>query len=76
MEKDKNFVTLAVIDNYNFCGIQTDKHGDSMSNPAQRPESVKRMLLRLQAQTLTVATPPGVKIHPFSKIAVTFELII
>ena len=33
------------------------------------------LLPRLQAQTLPDATPPVGKIHPFSKIAITFELI-
>ena len=33
------------------------------------------LLRRLQAQTLPDATPPAGKIHPFSKIAVTFEPI-
>ena len=31
------------------------------------------LLCRLQAQTLPDATPPIGKIHPFSKMAVTFE---
>ena len=33
------------------------------------------LLRRLQAQTLPDATPPIDKIHPFSKMAVTFEPI-
>ena len=33
--------TLAFIDNYNFDDRQTDGHGDSMTNPAWRAESVK-----------------------------------
>ena len=33
------------------------------------------LLSRLQAQTLTDATPPVDKVHPFSKIDVTFEPI-
>ena len=45
MKKDKKPDTLAGIDNYNFCDIhtdrQTDRHGDSMTDPAQRAESVK-----------------------------------
>ena len=45
MKKEENPDTLAVIDNYNFCDIQTDRrtdgHGDSMTNPAQKAESVK-----------------------------------
>ena len=31
------------------------------------------LLHRLQAQTLPDATPPIGKIHPFSKMAITFE---
>jgi hypothetical protein len=31
------------------------------------------LLRRLQAQTLPDATPPIVKIHPFSKFAITFK---
>ena len=45
MKKDKKPDTLAVIDNFNFCDIQTDRqtdgHGDSMTDPVQRAESVK-----------------------------------
>ena len=45
MKKDKKPDTLAVIDNYNFYDrhthIHTYGHGDSMTDPAQRPESVK-----------------------------------
>ena len=45
MKKDEKPDTSAVIDNYNFCDrntdTQTDGHGDSMTNPAQRAESVK-----------------------------------
>ena len=41
MKKDKKPDTLAVIDNDNFCNIQTDGHGDSMTDRAQRAESVK-----------------------------------
>ena len=44
MKKDKKYDTLAVIDNNNFCDIQTDGHGDSMTNPARRAESVKMRL--------------------------------
>ena len=35
--------TLAVIDNYIFCEKPTDGHGDSMTDPAQRAELVKRL---------------------------------
>ena len=31
------------------------------------------LLRRLQAQTLPDATPPRGQIHPFSKMAITFE---
>ena len=45
MKKDKKPDTLAVIDNDNCCDIQTDRqtdgHGDSMTDPAQRAEWVK-----------------------------------
>ena len=34
---------LAVIDNYNFCDKHTYGHGDSMTDPAQRAESLKIM---------------------------------
>ena len=37
MKKDKQNYTFVVIDNY----TQTDGHGDSMTNPAQRAEWVK-----------------------------------
>ena len=40
---------------------------------AMRGCSKTRLLRWLQAQTLTDATPPKGKIHPFSKIAVTLE---
>ena len=41
MKTDKIYDTLAVIDNYNFCDIQTDGQGDSMTDPASRAESMK-----------------------------------
>ena len=45
MKKDNKPDTLAVLDNYNFCdrhtNTHTDEHGDSMTDPAQRAESVK-----------------------------------
>ena len=41
MKKDKISDTLAVIDNYNFCDIQTDGQGDSMTDPVWRAESMK-----------------------------------
>ena len=44
MKKDKNSDHLAVLDNYNFCDKHTDGHGDSMTDPAQRAESVKIVL--------------------------------
>ena len=37
--------------------------------------NLKSLLSRLQAQTLNDATPVIGKIHPFSRIAVTFEPI-
>ena len=37
-------------------------------------KKTKKLLHRRQAQTLFNATPPVGKIHPFSKMAVTFEL--
>ena len=45
MTKDKKPDTLAVINNYNlfdkYTNRQTDGHGDSMTDPAQRAQSVK-----------------------------------
>ena len=41
MKKDKKHDTLAVIDNYNFYDIQTDRHGNSMTDPVQRAELIK-----------------------------------
>ena len=45
MKKDKKPDTLAVIDNYNLydrhTDTQTDGHGNSLTNPAQRADSVK-----------------------------------
>ena len=41
MKKDKKPDTFTVIDNYNFCDIQTDGHGNSMTDPAQWAKSVK-----------------------------------
>ena len=41
MKKDKISDTLVVIDNYNFCDIQTHRHVDSMTDPARKAESVK-----------------------------------
>ena len=43
MKKDEKPDTLAVIDNYRqtYTHIHTYGHGDSMTNPAQRTESVK-----------------------------------
>ena len=45
MKKDERPDTLAIIDNYNFYDRQTYihkyGHGDSMTDPAQRAESVK-----------------------------------
>ena len=46
MKKGKKPDLLAVINNYHFYDGQThrhtDGHGDSMTNPAQRAESVKK----------------------------------
>ena len=42
MKKEEKPDTLAVINNYNFCDRQTDGHGDSMTNLAQRAQSVKK----------------------------------
>ena len=40
----------------------------------QKPKNIETSLLRrLQALTLPYANPPMGQIHPFSKIAVTFE---
>ena len=51
MKKGKKPNTLAVIENYNFSDkhtdIQTDGHGDSITDPAQRAESVKNMSPRI-----------------------------
>ena len=44
MKKYQPFDTLAVIDNYNFCDIQTDGHGDSITGPARRAKLVKRLI--------------------------------
>ena len=60
--------------------LQTHTHTDDNRNLktelAQKAGSVKTYwLLRLQVHTLYDATPPIVKIHPFIKIAVTFETI-
>ena len=44
--------------------------GDCRTSPAT-PGLLTRLLYRLQAQTLTDATPPIGKICPFSKMAVT-----
>ena len=41
MKKDKMFDNSAIIDDYNFCYKHTDGHGNSMTDPAQRAESVK-----------------------------------
>ena len=40
-KKKKKLDTLAVIDNYNFCDKHTHRHGNSMTDPAQRAKSVK-----------------------------------
>ena len=44
-KKEKKTDTLAVSDNYIFCdrhtNTHTDRHGDSMTDPAQKAESVK-----------------------------------
>ena len=47
MKKDNNSDHLAVIDNYTFCDKHTDGHVDSMTDPAQRAESVKTKFLGL-----------------------------
>ena len=44
MKKDKNADHLAIIDNYKFCDKHTDKHGNSMTDPAQRAESMKMVV--------------------------------
>ena len=41
MKKDKNSDYLAIIDNYNFYDRHTYGDGDSMTDPAQRAQSVK-----------------------------------
>ena len=46
MRKDGKPDTLAVIDNYNLCDIQTDRHGDYMTKileiPEKLPDKVKK----------------------------------
>ena len=42
MKKDEKLDTLAVIDNYYYYDRQIHRHGNSMTNPAQRAESVKK----------------------------------
>ena len=41
MKKYQNSDRLSVIDNYNFYDRHAYKHCDSMTDPAQRPESMK-----------------------------------
>ena len=43
--------------------------------PDASPPLGTSLLRRLQAQILPVANPPVGKIHPFSKVSVTFEPI-
>ena len=43
--------------------------------PDASPPLGTSLLRRLQAQILPVATPPVGKLHPFSKVSVTFEPI-
>ena len=46
-ETQKKPATLAVMDNYNFYDGQTVGHADSMTDPAQRAESVNIFALRI-----------------------------
>ena len=49
---------------------------NSLHSSLMRSQSQKTSLLRtLQAQTLPDVTPPIGKIHPFCKMAVTFETL-
>ena len=41
IKKDEKPDSLAVIGNYNFCDIQTDIHGNFMTDLAQRAELMK-----------------------------------
>ena len=58
MKKAKKPDTLAVIDNYNFCDKhthrQTDGHGNSMTDPAQRAESLQLSDARFKALTCLI----------------------
>ena len=44
-KRNKKHDTLAVINNYYHCDIHTHRHGDSMTDPAQRAKSVKNVKL-------------------------------
>ena len=45
-------------------------------NKSMTKVSVEHKLRRLQAQTIPNVTPPMGNIHPFSKMAITFEPLI
>ena len=63
MKKDKKSNTLAVVDNYNCCDIQTDGHGDSMTDPAQMAELVKSSSICLDCADLPPLTPSQMNIQ-------------
>ena len=44
--------------------------------PPRKDNTETSLLRRLQVQTLPDEAPPMAKIHPFSKIAITFEPVV
>ena len=52
MKKDQKSETFAVINNYNFRDIQTDCHGNPMTNLARRAWSVKIIYALLERKTI------------------------
>ena len=58
MKKDGKPDTMAVINNYNFCLKHTDGHGPSMTDPAQRADSVKILISKLNSKNFKVIKIP------------------
>ena len=71
VDKSLNFSFVGLISN--LASLDQMYLPDGFHNQDNLNGHQTSLLRRLQAQTLPDATSPKVKIHPFSKIAVTFE---
>ena len=56
-----------------YATIVKELHGEGSARSLHSRLVINKPAARVAGQTLPDATPPVGKIHPFSKIAVTFE---